>query len=82
MVSEVLDIPGLLKGTDTRFQTGFHCVILDLKDLPSHLFRGKVTYNNLPELLFGFFMNTDFLGNFNYFTLFLNNLTLSPLFPH
>ena len=25
-------------GTDTGFQRGFHCVILDLKDLLSHLF--------------------------------------------
>ena len=53
MVSEVLD-----KSTDDkqeplfhqelipRFQQGFHCVILDLKDLPSHLFRRIVTFNN------------------------------------
>ena len=53
MVSEVLD-----KSTDYKhgplfqeelipgFQQGFHCVILDLKDLPSHLFRRIVTFNN------------------------------------
>ena len=28
------------------FQQGFHCVILDLKDLPSHLFQRIVTFNN------------------------------------
>ena len=56
------------------FQPGFHCVILDLKDLPSHLFQGIVTYNNLPGLLFGFFMNTEIsptlqltFGKFHYF---------------
>ena len=39
MVSEVLDDLELyFKGTDTGFHSGFHCVILDLKDLPSHLF--------------------------------------------
>ena len=26
------------KGLIQGFQSGFHCVILDLKDLPSHLF--------------------------------------------
>ena len=31
------------------FQSGFHCVILDLEDLPSHLFWGIVTYNNLQQ---------------------------------
>ena len=39
IVSEVLDDPELyFKGTDTGFHSGFHCVILDLKDLLSHLF--------------------------------------------
>ena len=28
------------------FQSGFHCVILDLKDLLSHLFPRIVTFNN------------------------------------
>ena len=28
---------------------------------------GIVTYNNLPELLFGFFMNTDIWGKFRLF---------------
>ena len=59
MVSEVLDDPELLQGHLIQgFHQGFYCVILDLKDLPSHLFQGIVTYNNLPELLFGFLMNT------------------------
>ena len=49
MVSEALDNLDLLIHTKELiqgFQTGFHCVILDLKDLLSHLFRGIVTYNN------------------------------------
>ena len=28
------------------FHSGFRCVILDLKDLPSHLFQRIVTFNN------------------------------------
>ena len=50
MVSEVLDNLDLLftqKELIQGFQSGFHCVILDLKDLMStELFRGIVTYNN------------------------------------
>ena len=38
----LLHTKGLIQG----FQTGFHCVILDLKDLLSHLFCGIVTFNN------------------------------------
>ena len=38
----LIHLQGLIQG----FQSGFHCVILDLKDLPSHLLQGIVTYNN------------------------------------
>ena len=57
-------IPGL--------QRGFHCVILDLKDLPSHLFRGIVTFNNWQS----------YCLDSSWTLTFLTHSTCCPVFPH
>ena len=85
--------PITLKGTDTRISTRISLCHSGFKGpYVSELFQGIVTYNNLPGLLFGFFMNTQIsptlqltFGKFqlfpSVFTLFLNNSTFPPLFP-
>ena len=54
------------------FQRGFHCVILDLKDLPSHLFWRIVTFNNWQS----------YCLDSSWTLTFLTNLTCPPVFPH
>ena len=59
MVSEVLDNPGLYKGTDTRISTRISLCHSGFKGPAASSVQGIVTYNNLPGLLFGFFMNSE-----------------------